>query len=420
MTRNIAFMKSEATLAWVGQFDPTDQALVTEMLEKMLLVSRNGFVERLIKLIRSKNGGNPIGLYAERELRSHDGRPNRLFKQSDRKPFRAAGAGPRPIDPFHAYDADVGSEGIVAQAVSELCRRFPKVYFNHPGPDQIRKNKIRRFVLVTDFIGSGDRVRKYLDAAWRVASVRSWWSARATVGMSFEVIAYSATPQGQSYVEAHRTKPDVSLVAPCPTISNSFSREKKYALQNLCAQYSPAARHLPSTGYGWVGALIAFAHGAPNNVPLIFFKKSPTWIPLFPERVTSDVRDLFTDETETSEQLRERLRAMRQSRLSQSGILDSVDPQVRNLVVVLAALSRPPRTRQSVALQSSLTLSEVDAVLAKAIGFGWIDGRNRLTDRGQAELRRMRVDQFDLSGLPHETEDDYCPHQLRAPVSLSR
>lgn len=420
MTRNLKFLKSDATQAWIGQFDPQDQALVVEMLQKMLVVTRDGFVERLLRLITSKSGGQPVGLYAERELRSHDGKPNRLFKQSDRRPLRAVGAGPRPIDPYRAYDADVGSEGIVAQAISELCRRHSSRFFNHPGPDQIRKYQIRKFVLVTDFIGSGDRVRKYLDAAWRVASVKSWWSARATAGLSFEVIAYSGTVSGRTYVESHRARPEVSLVTPCPTINESFSRDKRYALHTLCAKYSPTSRGIPATGYGWGGALIAFSHGVPNNVPLIFFKKSPSWIPLFPERVTAEAREFFSDEPESAAQLRSRLIAMRQERLARSIVLDAVDPKIRNLVIVLATLSRPPRTRENVALQSGLTLSEVDTALSDAIGYGWIDGKNRLTDRGHAELQHLRMDEVNLSALPHETDDDYCPRQLRVPVSLSR
>jgi len=99
----------------------------------------------------------------------------------------------------------------VAQLVSEVCRAHPQQVFNHPGPDAIRKRRIRRFVLVTDFIGSGKRARTYLQAAWRVRSVRSWWSARATKGLSFEVVAYAATQSGRAVVERHPSRPEVHV-----------------------------------------------------------------------------------------------------------------------------------------------------------------------------------------------------------------
>lgn len=181
MAGNAALLKAQPTLSWLSQFEPEDQATAVALLRAMTLVSRDAFADRLRDLIlhRLREGQTPIGLYVERELRHRHGVPFRLFKESERKVRRAYGAGPRPVEPTRSYDADVGSEGIVAQLVSELCRSHPTQIFNHPGPDAIRKRGIRRFILVTDFIGSGKRAATYLQAAWRVRSVRSWWSTRA-------------------------------------------------------------------------------------------------------------------------------------------------------------------------------------------------------------------------------------------------
>jgi hypothetical protein len=142
------------------------------MLQELQLVSREAFGERLRELIIStqRTGGAPVGLYAERELRHRFGVPHRLFKEKGRKHKRAVGGGPQPVRPTKAYDPRVGSEGIVAQLVSELCREHPTKFYSHPGPDTIRAKNIRRFLLVTDFIGSGTRAWRYLEAAWRVKS----------------------------------------------------------------------------------------------------------------------------------------------------------------------------------------------------------------------------------------------------------
>lgn len=118
------FLTSTPTRAWIGQFAPKEQELATEMLRKMHLVSRNAFNERIIKLIldRASNGSEPIGLYVERELPETDGVPHPMFEQAERTPARTHGPGPQPVQtPEHK--ADVVSEGIVAQLVSELCRR---------------------------------------------------------------------------------------------------------------------------------------------------------------------------------------------------------------------------------------------------------------------------------------------------------
>jgi hypothetical protein len=420
MSGNSSFIKSEATLAWLGQFNPQDQDLVTEMLRSMSLVSRDAFYERLILLIKKRagDGKGPIGLYAEREVQKWGGKPNRLFKQRKGKIRRAHGAGPKPIQPLGAYNADVGSEGLVSGLISELCRGNAQTFLNHPGPDQIRKFKVRRFFLVTDFIGSGNRAATYLEATWRVCSVRSWWSARATKGMSFEVIAYSATDEGKTFVEKHRTRPYVHLVAACPTIWNSFGAENARKIEQLCDTYFRGTPDMPSLGYGSSGALIAFAHGAPNNTPLIFHKKKRSWLPLFPERLTAETRYTFSQVRQESDDLRARLVAMRQRRLARSNIVEANNRRVTDLVIVLAALGRPPRAYDKIALKTRLTLLEVEQVMSIALKHGWIDGNNQLTEAGQAELNRLRKPTPRILPLTIAPPDQYCPKKLRAPVKV--
>jgi hypothetical protein len=408
---NAAFLKAQPTLAWLGQFEPEDQATAVTLLRAMTLVSRDAFADRLRDLIlhRLREGQAPIGLYVERELRHRYGVPFRLFKESATKVHRAYGVGPKPVEPTKSYDADVGSEGIVAQLVSELSRAHPKQIFNHPGPDAIRKRRIRRFILVTDFIGSGKRASTYLEAAWRVRSVRSWWSARARTGLSFEVLAYAATPQGRYVVERHSCRPAVHVVIGCPTINTAFSDRK---VRDLCNKYSPS-KVMPPTGYGYGGALIAFAHGVPNNAPLILFKRSSSWAPLFPARVTAGTRRHFQTEPE-AEEVHAHLMAMRQARLAEAGSVEGAKPHARNLLLVLAALSRSPREVEALSRKTGLTVLEVEAALTSAFKGGWIDGQNRLTDSGHAELAQARRSSASAPSLA-KAVPFYYPKSLRAP-----
>jgi len=428
MPGNPHFLRAAPTLAWLGQFDPEDQPTAQVMLEAMKLVSRDAFAEQLRELIlqRLDDGDEPVGLYAERELRKRFDVPHRLFKEPRRMVKRAHGAGPRPVDPTRAYDSDVGSEGLVAHLVSELCREHPTRLFSHPGPNKIRKEKIRRFVLVTDFIGSGDRAVTYLQAAWRVRSVRSWRSSRPAVGMRFEVLAYAATPTGRSHVEAHHAKPTVHVVAGCPTIDTAFGKDLRGKVRELCIRKDPG-NHDPvkALGYEGIGALIAFAHGAPNNTPRLLHKRSAAWEPLFPVRVTSATRLYFADDESDPETIRARLIRLRQTRLAKGGWLDNAKPRARASLVVLAALARPPRQDEAVSRQTGLTVLEVRREVAKASSQGWIDGHRRLTDRGHAELARARA--LGEAGkklnagknLQTEAEFVYFPSSLRAPKGVS-
>jgi hypothetical protein len=372
-------------------------------------VSRDAFGEKLRNLIvrRVSAAAQPVGLYVERELRH---RP--LFQQVESPPRRAFGTGPPPID---AEKGDVGSEGIIAQIVSELCREQPKLILNHPGPDEIRRTKMRRFIIVTDFIGSGKRVCDYLDAAWRVRSVRSWWSTRATKGLSFEVVSYSASEQGTYSVAQHSTAPLLRVAVACPTIDSIRPIKSGEAVAALCEKYSPvSAAKFPPLGFGDVGALIAFAHSVPNNTPAILHKRSASWVPLFTNRVTATARSTFGSPDE-EEEVRQKLLGLRQSRLAVSDWLAVATPVYRNRLLVLAALGRAPRTVESVSGRLGLTFMEVEAALSEASRNGWVDSSYHVTDAGHAELEAARRSRSTTKALPPLPDVFYCPTSLRAP-----
>jgi len=271
-----ALISDSNVQSWLQQFHLGDRSLAKSLLEAFILVSRDDFIVNLRAMLISeaKDVDGRVALYAERELGHRFGIPHRLFKETKGKKRRACGAaGPAAVKPTKSYDPSIGSEGIVAQMISELCREHPQKFLNHPGPDQIRRGRARAFWVVTDLIGSGDRVGRYLEAAWRVRSVRSWWSGKL---MSFAVMAYSSTARGEQRVSRHRSNPTIRSVVSCPTIDTMFSKKVAEQMKRLCTTYDPTkdeAGHLPwlsggpSLGYGNEGALIVFAHGAPNNIP---------------------------------------------------------------------------------------------------------------------------------------------------------
>ena len=173
---------TEAVDYWLTQFDQKDRDDAKALLSAIKNVGADEFQEAMMNLIRSRieSGLKPVGLFVESERRHRNGRVHRLFCEPRRKRRRAVGSGPKIIEPSRTVDPEVGSEGLIANIVTGVFRQCKNHATIHPGPDLIRSRKIRRFVLVTDFIGSGDRARRYLDAAWHVRSVRSWWSARRT------------------------------------------------------------------------------------------------------------------------------------------------------------------------------------------------------------------------------------------------
>jgi len=418
---------------WLTQFSLGDRALASKLLEAMAFVSRDDFVDHmramLIREAESVNGA--VALYAERELRHRYGKPHRLFKETERKIRRAYGsAGPEAVKPTKAYDPSVGSEGIVAQMISELCREYPKTFLNHPGPEQIRRKRARAFWVVTDLIGSGDRAWRYLEAAWLVRSVRSWWSGRF---IKFAVMAYSATERGERSVARHSCKPKIHFVLPCPTIDTAFSTKVAEQIKRLCTAYDPTEGEPghapwvwsgPSLGYGNAGALLVFAHGAPNNVPLMFHKasknKENAWTPLFPARVSAGISKEEFGIDLTAEKINARLNNLGQTTLAKSNAILKSDIPTGQIFLLLGALSRQPRLNDRVlAGRTGLTTQELAKVLRLMASYGWIDSQRRVTDRGAGQLAHARKQlrlATDVMPIGKQEPKLYYPTSLRQPI----
>jgi hypothetical protein len=420
--------ESEAAKAWVRQFGVRDQALAAEMLGNFVFVSRDEFATGLANLARlhAESIDGAIALYAERELRHRLGVPHRLFKETAGMVKRAHGVGPAPVKATKAYQPEVGSEGIVAQLITDLCRAYPQRFLNHPGPDEIRKKRARAFWVLTDFVGSGKRAYDYLSAAWKVRSIRSWKSGRF---MQFGVLAYAMTVGGEARIKRHPCRPLTARVQPCPTIFSVFSGAKVDACVRLCRRYDPVdpdpdpLQDGASLGYGGVGALMAFAHGAPNNTPRIFHKTSKRakrWIPLFPSRVTTGLPVKGFGRSLRPETITARLESLGNTVLAKSPAALDAPAEVKKRYLVLAALSRAHRGDDILAIKTGLSTAEVKQVCRDLEGLGWVGARRVITDAGLGEMRHVRriakLQRHRVDTNAKASKPPYYPTSLRAPV----
>lgn len=408
---NIRLSETDAAIEWLAQFKPADQRLAAALLDEMRLVTHTEFWDGLRSLVtgRAEAIDGPVGLFTEREVEWE----SKLFEESATMPRRATGPRPSAVSPMRTKRYEVGSEGIIANFTTELCRERPEKFFNHPAPDEIRDARIRGFFLVTDFIGSGRRARSYLDAAWKVSSVKSW---RSFGWLRFEVLAYADVYAGRKSVESHRSQPIVSTMIPCPTIDDVFG-DKAKEVGRLCRAYDPGKRaDGRSLGYGGVGALIAFAHGCPNNAPrFLHWSSEGHWRALFPRRVTARSRSMFGDRRDAAT-LAKRLERLGESRLAWGDWLVRAGPDGRNLVTVLATVRRGPRLDDTIARRTGLTVPEVRLYIDRAAALGWIDRQRRVTDAGVRVLAGLRAyEEGRTLPLPIEPDEPYYPTSLRAP-----
>jgi len=390
--------ETDKGIEWIKLFNPEDQQVAVELLDQIRLVDSKEFSSKILALIiqTSETIDGPIGLYAEREVKKDEREQvvplfNEEYQDEENsKHLRAIGDGPTPFeikDP--GKSTQVGSEGVVANLITQLCRTSPDKFFHHPGPDIIRKKKIRAFFLVADFIGSGDQASSYLSAAWNVASVKSWMSAEF---LRFHVIAFSGTNKGARVVKMHKSKPVVSLVIACPTIEAAFDYEKAYLISNLCIKYDPIKGDpVKSLGYEGTGALIAFDHGCPNNAPRILHKskKNRPWVPLFPKRVTMEVNSVFGEQNNKISLLK-RLQLMNEKRLASGEWLELTSKEGASVILMLVALRKGPRSDEAISRNTGLTVPEIKVFINSLIDWGWVDDHRYVTSQGYKELTHIR------------------------------
>ena len=325
---------------------------------------------------------------------------------------RAEGTHVKPIDIIRRTQPDIGSEGLIGNITTQINREDPRTFLNHPGPKSIRREKVRHFVLVTDFVGTGSQASSYLTAAWRNASTKSWKSGKF---LDFIVICYSATPQGRQAILAHPSKPKLIEHTACPTLDD-YDPFRRYALKGLCQRYGPSnaeAKSIPRLGYGNCGALIAFAHGMPNNAPRLLFKQGRNWGPLFKSRVSTgfvgdDVSDLPIRRARRLERMSER-------RIAKLAGINDLPRENVETVLVLSALKRRPRSIETVSARTGIEISATKVILARARKAGWINENYQLTENAYQELESLRRKQ--APKLPRFKGEDgyYVPQSLRAP-----
>jgi len=395
--------------AWLNQFSLQDEKSARRLLELIHVVDADTFRDNITAMIEDIPTGMavPIALYAERKVGHRKGVAHRLFKE-EKKPRRAIGAGPWPARSRHAGRHETGSEGIIANIITQVKRANRNVFFDHPGPEVYRQKRIRHFVLVTDFIGTGHQSSLYLDAVWKLATTKSWTSGNF---LKFDVVCYASTQKGKKRLENHPTKPTVRQVIMAPTLED-FAPYEINDILSLIERCGPnnSETDIPRMGYGHSGALIAFAHGMPNNAPRFLFKNGKKWKPLFPSRVTSGTRRVIHQSQE--ELISRRLEKLREKKLSKLGLNIERDATI----LVLSALKRLPRSAETVSARTGLGYAEVLDILTRATDAGWINVDNRLTAAAYTEFDYLNR-QSEKQGAHYNTNyAPYFPTELRAPV----
>ncbi|UPK26753.1 phosphoribosyltransferase-like protein [Bradyrhizobium sp. 195] len=395
---------------WLANFsEEADRAVAAALIDEILLVSRTAFARGLRSLIETilrnrEDPDRPIALFSERAVAKASGRALPFFPNTERG--RAVGPGVAPIL-VNPADQEVGSEGLVGNLITDLSRHHDGEVLSHPGPDRMRRDRIRNIVIVTDFIGSGKRVWEMLEAFRAVATLRSWRSYHL---VTFNVVAYCATEQGLSQVRSSRLKPQVATIAGSPNLWNTFSGAQLQSIIELCRRYPPGHPH--PLGFMYGGALVAFAHGMPNNAPPILHSRTRGWTPLFRKRSTAGAETRFP--ATAMETVADRATRLLQIKNANEYLADPTGKRWITTLMVLAAIKAGARSPSDISVQSGLPLSQVDEILGYTRIARWTSRHNGLTSLGRQELAHLHRRRRRAPELPKVNSPFYYPTQLRA------
>ncbi|MCA1494954.1 hypothetical protein I6F11_29445 [Ensifer sp. NBAIM29] len=397
--------------AWLEQFAEEDREVAQMLLDEVHTVSSDAFSDGIIKLIDQIASERPepnrkIALYCERPIKRVFGKIPAFFPGT--RKGRAEGPGVAPVV-ANPLDQEIGSEGIVAQLITSYCRANPGVALSHPGPTKLRKDRVSHIVIVTDLIGSGDRISRMLESLSVVATLRSWESYKL---VKFVVVTYASTDQGLARLSYWPLKHEIRSVIACPTIYTAFRGARLKLVDSLCRRY-PGKRQGDPFGWEGGGALVAFSHGCPNNAPAVLWTTANGWQPIFRGRTTLSAASAFRiDETELLVRRAERLLKTKEIRER----LDAADGELWLLAVaVLGASEDGARGERNFSARLGLPLVEISGTLALCTAAGWLLESGALTIQGRMELRRLRRRLRPRPVFPSQTNQFYYPSQLRAP-----
>jgi len=407
---------------WLDQFNrqPEDRELAAHMLKEFRYISNVDLASDLtILLERNIPRLEMAALYVERELQTTRRRkPAKMYKEIKvtvpgrrKKALRAKGAAQPVVRSLTNNQQQVGSEGVIAQQLTQLCKKHRRRFLLHPSAEMIRSKRARHLVIVTDFVGSGNRIYRMLNSLWQVRSVRSWHSLQF---IRVWVVCYSGSPAGLSYVKKHPSRPKVLHVLPCPTLESIFDTQSSNSLKDLCCRYGKF--HKRPLGYDDVGALIAFEHGCPNNSPAVFIEtssshKSP-WQPLFEKCSTIQLARAANHEVKRVETLV--LETLRYPNIATSPSFIKASCERRNVILLLAALSQRHRHFCELVGILQMPLWELSAAFNQATELDLVDSHNRLTNAGRQELRKLVLENV-LQPMALQPKSNYYPTMLRAP-----
>lgn len=408
-----ALLESKRGTAWLRQFDDTEKPFAEKLVSSLRLVSRTEVQVGLEKLITSigSNAKGAKALFSVRELQEP------TFEVDENGEFRFI-----PRSYFSQSDFDrpaavrqghgVGSEGPIANFIRDVCRANGQArWLDHPNIEQMRATRAKTVILVDDIIGSGNRIRQFLDGFMNHKSIRSWYSYGR---FSIVVVSFAAHVAALKELSRSRYRPEFRNCVTLLKGSSEWTTTERKSIQELCLKYAHlTSRRKFALGYRGAFSCFTFDYKCPNTVPAILWAGSSRWQSLFDLNPRLQQPEWPSDSglrSRTGRILRARGAALTAQGIEFAKLSDH--EQLAISVLALCARGRKQGTRLAETL--GVSASAADDILANLHTKGFLSAAGILTDKARIELRRLK--KLGGSRRTGEIEPElryYVPQSLR-------
>ena len=385
---------------WLSQFAESDRSYACLLLDSLNLISQENLIRDIKDLIlqESNKVEHPIALVPVREMEK---------RQSYYGPSQNKDARPKLLFEY-SYP---GSEGVIAH-VSETIRRLggtKRKFIENPSLSNMKKFKCRTVFFLDDSVGSGERMKRFLDSFEMHKTIKSWYSYQL---IKYYVITYTITIAGEKKIRERNHVPEFRYVKQCPTFEQaSWTQEQQRIIVDICRRYAP--RGDMALGYGDTMGLLVFEHSVPNNIPEILWQKNSVWKPLFPNRAVPQSLLPAFNTLSIKDGIEYRLSELGQKRLAKGNWFSLADTYLTKVILVLSAVAKKAYQLELVSNYTNLSTLEVGCILSKCKEWGLIDERHRLTKVGLSELQHARSLKKTVQRPFANSKDFYYPQSLR-------
>lgn len=373
--------ETERGRRWLSNFERNDRPFANLLLDNLYFVNQDELrsgLQLLIEGLVTKISA-PIALIPVRQLA-----PGQSYYKSSNRNARA---------PLLLSSSFPGSEAIIANIAGALRRRGKNAgpFVASPSLKNLRDARARTILFIDDFSGSGNRLITFQQQYRDHPTIRSWESYGL---ITYHTATYAMTRVAYDRLSKTFGSDHVHVVRMCPTLSQQdWTSDELRNVERICREYT--LRSDFALGYDDSRGLMAFSHSAPNNLPAILWQPHfrAHWNPFFVDRaVPSELMPLFEEEESTYEmRLASSLHHLGQSRLAEGGWRNEASPELKNALLVLAAIARRPRDDVRIAELTGLPHREIAVIVANCRDWKLVGSRGlRLTDEGQAELQHAK------------------------------